>query len=147
MNTRKLLELAAAQIGKDVQLDGLLKKVGRLKQNSGTDSSDVLGFDWTVYWDNSCYEYYAANTPLIGTTQPMPIMCPVGIEIFYDFKVDYKEAIKIFQSGNWGDNFVSITICKPLVYPQATEPYWYFISNLGVQVVIGADSGNIIQPK
>lgn len=147
MSAKTLLEKASLLLGDDVEIKGLMRKSGRLKQNSGTDSSDVLGFDCIVNYENACYEFYVANPPFIGMTSPMPIMCPLGIEMFEDYKIDYKEAIKIFQAGNYGDHFVSISLCKPLVYPQATEPYWYFVSNLGVNVVIGANTGEVIAPK
>lgn len=146
MSIQALLEKASSMVGNEIELEGLMRKSGRIKQNSGTDSSDVLGFDCIVYFDNACYEFYAANPPLKGMTQPMPIMCPLGIEIVKDYKIDYKEAIEIFHKGKWGSHFVYISLCKPMVYPQATEPYWYFVSNLGVNVVIGADTGDVIAP-
>ncbi len=147
MDIKSILAEAAKKIGKDVELEGLLRKTGRLKFNSVADAKDVLGFDYLVYWEKACYEYYAANPPLIGLTQPVPVPCPVGIEIFNSYKVDYKKAVEIFHTGNWGGKFTSIVLCKPLIHPEAKEPYWYFLSDLGVQIMIGADSGKVLFPK
>lgn len=147
MDTKGILAEAANKIGKNVELEGLLKKTGRLKFKSVADAKDVLGFDYIVQWDDTCYEYYAANPPLIGMTQPVPVPCPLGIEVFNEYKIDYKKAVEIFHTGKWGERFTSIVLCKPLVHPEAKEPYWYFRSDLGIQVMIGADSGEVITPR
>lgn len=144
---KEVLQKALTLIGADVKFEGLMKKSGRLRSGCAQNVEDVLGFDYLLHHENTCYEYYAANPPLIGMTQPVPVECPLGMEIFDEYEIDYKKAIDIFHSGNWGSGFISIVLCKPLVYPQATEPNWYFKSNTGVQVVIGADSGKIIYPQ
>ncbi len=146
MNTKDILEKASKKVGEDVKLEGLMRKIGRLKKSSAKLAIDVLGFDYIVHWDNSCYEFYAANPPLIGITQPVPVPCPYGIAIFNEYKIDYKKAVDIFLKGNWGDSFTSISLSKPL-HPDVEEPYWYFLSNIGVQVMIGADTGKVILPK
>jgi len=147
MKTKDTLKRASAKLGDNVVLEGLLRMNGRLKNNLGSQPSDVVGFDYLVHHEDSCYEYYEANPPLIGLTQPVPVLCPVGIMVFDEYKVDYIEAIKIFHSGNWGSYFTSIVLCKPLVYPPAEEPLWYFMSDTHVCVVIGANSGNVLMPK
>ncbi len=146
MDMHTILDQASDNIGGDVKVEGLLRKIARLKP--GADKpEDVLGFDYTVHHDGTCYEYYAANPPLKGVTQAVPVECPLGIEIFDDYKVDYKAAIDIFHRGNWGSQFTSMALSKPLTYPEAQEPYWYLMSNLGQSVVIGADTGEIIFPR
>lgn len=143
MDIQTVLAHASEKIG--VKLEGLMIKEGRLKPGANKPS-DVLGFDYIVRNENTCYEYYAANPPLSGMTQPLPVKCPLGIQPFDQYKIDYKHAIEIFQGGNWGSEFSSISLAKPLA-PQVAEPYWNFMSNLGVNVVIGADSGEILHPK
>jgi len=147
MSSKETLQKASARLGDNIELEGLMRMSGRLKNNLASQPSDVLGFDYIVHHERSCFEFYAANPPFIGLTQPMPVLCPLGIEIVKEYKLDYKEAINIFHSGDWGDYFTSLVFCKPLVYPQATEPYWYFMSNLGVPVMIGANSGKVTSPN
>lgn len=147
MSLQEHLATIGKSIGDEVELEGLMRKNGILKGGIARESSDVLGFTYIVHWNNSCFEYYCANPPLKGCTQAVPVPCPVGIEVFNEYKVDYKEAVDIFHKGNWGSGFTTITLCKPLIYPQAPEPLWYFVSDLGVQVVIGADTGKVISPK
>lgn len=125
---------------------GLMSKKGRLNSNAVSEAKDVLGFDYVLHYNNSCYECYTANPPLIGSTQPVPIPCPLGIEMITDYKIDYKKAIDIFHTGDWGGKFTSIALSKPL-HPDVNEPYWYFRSDLGVQIIIGANSGEVIHPK
>jgi len=119
-----------------------VRRIGRLSNNLTGEASDVLGFDNIVFIDGTCYEYYAANPPLIGMTQPVPVPYPYGLAIFEDYKIDYKEAIKLFHSGNWGSKFTSISISQPL-YPGVNDPSWYICSELGIQVVINANTGEI----
>ena len=145
MDMQTILETASKNIGGNIKVKGLMRKEGRLKPGA-ENPGDVLGFDYIVHYDNTCFEYYSANPPLSGTTQALPITCPLGIEIFEDYPVDYKTAITIFHKGNWGSQFTSIALAKPLVHPRSSEPYWYLMSNLGQAVVIGADSGEIVCP-
>lgn len=145
MDTKRLMAEAANKLGAGIEF-GLLRKTGVLKFVSASSAKDVLGFDYVVHWDDGCFEFYAANPPLSGMSQPMPVMCPYGLEVFNDYNIDYKKAIDIFHSGDWGDRFTLIVLCKPLVYPPAKEPYWYFRSNLGVNIMIGANSGDVVNP-
>jgi hypothetical protein len=145
MDATSFTELST-KIGEDVE--GLLKQTGRLRSSSVSNAEDVLGFDYIVHMNGGgCYEYYAANPPLIGMTHPVPVPCPVGLEIVGDYKVDYIKAVETFHTGNWGGKFTSIVLCKPLIYPEASEPCWYFRSDLGAQVVIGANTGKVLFPK
>lgn len=143
MSTRRNLLEAASVLGKNVVFEGLLKKVGRFKRTLAAEADDILGFDYLAHNDKACYEFYCANLPLKGCTIPQSVPRPLGIAVFNEYKVDYKRAIEIFHGGNWGDEFASIVLYKPL-YPGVEEPYWYFVSNLGAQVIIGADSGELI---
>lgn len=145
MDIQTILGDASENIGGDVKVKGLMRKVAHLKPGA-EKFEDVLGFDYIVHCNDTCFEYYSANPPLHGTTQAKPITCPVGIEIFGDYNVDYKAAVTIFHRGNWGSQFTTMSLSKPLVYPQTAEPYWYMVSNLGQTVIIGADSGEIVYP-
>jgi hypothetical protein len=127
-----------------IKFIGLLRKTARIKHGYGSEISDILGWDIILRAeDGHCYEFYAAQQPLKGMTQPQPIMCPLGIVAFDEYKFDIVEAIKIFQSQNGGDKFTNITLCWPITCPAVPEPYWYFRTNLGVEVVIGAYTGQM----
>ncbi|MDR3705465.1 MAG: hypothetical protein P4L28_06130 [Paludibacteraceae bacterium] len=142
MKTEDLLSLAEEKTG--AKFIGTLRKTARIRHGIGSSIEDVLGWDTILKAkDGECYEFYAAQAPLIGLTQAQPISCPLGIVAFDSFKIDIKEAIKIFHSQNGGDKFTHITLSWPLVYPEAKEPFWYFRTNLGVEVIIGANSGQI----
>lgn len=140
MSTKEAMKSAAGTLGENVVFEGLLKKEGRLKTISASGPEDVFGFDYLVHWENSCYEFYGANPPLSGTTAAQPVPCPLGIAVFRDYNIDYKEAIELFHRGDWGGEFTSIALSQPL-HPEVQEPCWYMVSDLGVQVVIGANSG------
>ncbi|NTW69980.1 MAG: hypothetical protein HGB23_09075 [Chlorobiaceae bacterium] len=123
---------------------GLERKNARIKHGIGSTIEDILGWDViTRGKDGSCYEFYSAQPPLIGMTQPQPVNCPLGIVAFDGYKIDIDEAIKIFHSQNGGGKFTEITLSWPLTHPLAKEPHWYFRTNLGNTVVIGANSGQI----
>ena len=123
---------------------GLERKEARIKHGIGSSVKDILGWDVVVRAeDGSCYAYYVAQKPLIGMTHPEPIFCPLGIVAFNGYRIDIEEAIKIFHTQNGGDKFTQVTLCWPLIHPAAPEPYWYFRTNLGNTVVIGANSGQI----
>ncbi|QZY53784.1 hypothetical protein [Crassaminicella profunda] len=142
---KEVLKKAAKQMGEHVKLEKVLIKTGRLAQEAVDSAESVLGFDYLIEYDNKCFEFYVANPPLIGMTQPTPVKRPLGIASFADYKIDYKSAIKIFHSGDWGSKFTSIVLSKPLT-PEVTEPYWYFRSDLGVDVIIGANTGKVHHP-
>jgi len=142
METKKMLTLAEEKTG--VKFIGLIRKIARIKHGIGSSITDVLGWDVVMRADDgTCYEYYVAQPPMIGMTQPQPTMCPLGLVAFNGFKIDIEETIKIFHSQNGGDSFTQVTISWPLVFPAATEPFWHFRTNLGEEVVIGANTGHI----
>lgn len=142
MKTSELLSLAEKNTG--VKFIGLLRKTARIKHGIGNSIVDVLGWDVVLRAkDGDCYEYYVAQPPLEGMTQAQPISCPLGLVAFDEYKIDIKEAIKIFHTQNGGDKFTHIALSWPLVHPAAKEPFWHFRTNLGVEVVIGANSGQI----
>jgi hypothetical protein len=145
MSCQNELLAAKKRIG-NIELKGLLRKEAVIPKGQGQSADDVPGFNYIVHDESGvCYSYYAANPPLIGMTQPTPIPCPLGIQIINDYKIDYKQAIEIFKRGDWGDRFTSMVLSEPLTFPQAKEPYWYMLSNLGVNVVIGANTGEVYQ--
>jgi|WetSurMetagenome_2_1015567.scaffolds.fasta_scaffold00706_3 hypothetical protein len=132
------------QISKNagVKTIGLMRQDARIKHGAGRDASDVLGFDYVIKGtDGSCLSFYAAEPPLIGMTQPIPIPCPLGIVAFDGYKVTYKDAIAIFKKSNCGDVFVAMSLSWPLTHPESKEPFWHIRSNLGFDLVIGANSG------
>jgi len=147
MSDRETIKRAVKQIG-NIEFKGLVRKTGVLKKAVGDSPTDVVGFDYLIYEsDGTCYSFYSANAPLIGMSAPCPIDYPLGLETFGEYKIDYKKAINIFHSGNWGSEFTSIALSKPLVFPETSEPYWYFQSTLGVQVLIGANTGKVYLPR
>lgn len=144
MSTINILNRVAYKLGDDFLFEGLLKKVGRLKNTFAMEADDVVGFDCLATKEDLCYEFYCTNPPIEGCTIPLPVSKPLGIANFSSYKIDYKRAIEIFHSGKWGYKFASIVLYKP-IYAEVEEPYWYFVSNLGNQVIIGADSGEVIR--
>jgi hypothetical protein len=52
--------------------------------------------------------------------------------------VGLDEAVKRFHHGDWGGEFTSIELYKPMAKDAVLA--WHFISSLGVHVVIPADS-------
>lgn len=125
-----------------VQIIGLMRQVARIKNGCGKDASDVLGFDYVVKSaDGVCREFYAAEPPAIGMTEPQPVACPLGIIAFNGYKVTYDQALKLFQQANCGDHFVAMSLAWPLTHPECKEPFWHIRSNLGFDFVVGAISG------
>ncbi|HEX3030290.1 MAG TPA: hypothetical protein VHT34_13565 [Clostridia bacterium] len=141
MSSSKCLKKASDMTGDSVAFR-LIKETGVLKYPASSDAEDVLGFNYIVYDNGTCYEYYAANPPLVGMTQPVPVSYPLGLAVFDTPKIDYKQAVKLFHSGNWGSKFTSILLCKPL-HPDVKDPSWYFVSDLGAHVIINANTGDI----
>ncbi len=139
---KNYLDTAAEKTG--VKCIGLERKNAVIKNGIGSKVEDVLGWNIIVRDESgTCHEYYTARPPLIGMTQPVPIKCPLGIIPFDGYKIDIEEAINIFHTQNGGDKFTEITLSWPLTHPESPEPYWYFRTNLGNSVVIGANSGQI----
>lgn len=120
----------------------LLMKTARLKGMAAVKSSDVIGFDVKmVGMDGKCYQYYVANPPLLGLTQPVPDKSPLGLSSFKEYKIKYKEAVDIFLANNKGEGFIRLVLAKPL-HPDST-PCWFFTTIGGRQVVIDANTGKV----
>jgi hypothetical protein len=145
--TEESLKSAAAKLGEGVTFEGLMSKKAHLRNGCAKDAKDVLGWDYIVKQKDSgiCYKYYAAQPPLIGMTRPVVIKCPLGVRSFDSYKVDFKEAINIFHKLNCGDAFTEMALYYVL-YPGVNEPHWYIRSITGCTIVIGADSGKVMDP-
>ena len=138
---KKYLDEEAAKMGEGVKFVGMLSKKAHIKHGAGKELSDVLGWDKIIRTDEGvCYQFYAAQSPLIGQTQPIPIHCPLGIRVFDSYEVDIKKAIDILHTMKCGDTFVAIALSWPLV-PECKEPYRYIKLLFGNEVIIGANSG------
>jgi len=136
--------LAAVKEKSGITGTGLEKQCARIRHGVGSELKDILGWDVIIRSDDgSCYKFYAAQPPLIGMNYPLPFKCPLGIVPFDDYKIEIDDAIKIFHSQKGDDKFTAISLSWPLTYPEAPEPFWYFRTNLGNTVVIGAVSGQI----
>ncbi len=138
MSLQDNLAQASEELGGGVAFK-LLKQTARLK-NPAETADDVTGFDYVVSGSGKCYGYYAANPPLVGLTKPEPVACPLGLAVIDDYKISYQQAVDIFHKGNWGSKFTSMTLSKPLT-PEVKDPMWYMTSELGVNVVINANTG------
>lgn len=144
MKINDILKTTAEKIGTPIY--GLERKTARIRNGIGTEVSDILGWDViTRAKNNHCYENYVAQPPFLGITQPTPVPCPLGIIPFNTYKVGILEAVQLFHEQNGGGAFTEITLCWPLTHPATPEPYWYFRTNLGNDVIIGANTGHFIQ--
>ena len=140
VSLKNMMETEAAKLGK-VEFKGLMTKTARIKNGVGTKSSDILGWDYLFRaTDGTCYIFYAAQPPLMGATQAVPVICPRGIRAFDSYEVDFKKAIEILNTINCGNTFVAMSLSWPLV-PECKEPYWSIRTSLGNDVVIGANTG------
>jgi hypothetical protein len=125
-----------------VEVIGIMRQIARIKHGIGKEASDVLGFDYVLKdKEGICLEFYAAEPPLIGMTQPTPVACPLGIVVFNGYKITYGEAIELFKKSNCGDAFTAMSLSWPLTHPASNEPFWHIRSNLGSDFVVGAISG------
>eukprot|EP00825_Cyclidium_porcatum_P035761 TRINITY_DN3752_c0_g2_i1.p1 TRINITY_DN3752_c0_g2~~TRINITY_DN3752_c0_g2_i1.p1 ORF type:complete len:174 (+),score=25.00 TRINITY_DN3752_c0_g2_i1:123-644(+) len=95
---KDLMSQNKEQMGKSVDFEGLMSQKARIKHSVGKTAKDVLGWDYlTKGKDGICYSFYAAQSPLIGMTQPIPVPCPLGIRTFDHYEVDFSHAIEILQ--------------------------------------------------
>ncbi|NEO74385.1 hypothetical protein [Moorena sp. SIO3H5] len=119
----------------------LLSKEGVLFEIPAYTAEEVVGFEYKDLIGNDfCVQYFAANPPRVGMTEPIKIPCPLGIEPIPEYNVKYEEAIDIFHEINCGDAFESIELSWPET-PPFREPIWKLRSNFGLDVIIGANSG------
>jgi hypothetical protein len=141
INLKNVLDNSAAKLGEGVKFQGLMSKKAHLKNGVGKSADDVLGWDNVFRTpEGVCYTNYTAQPPLIGTTQPQRITCPLGIRVFDSYEIDFKKAIEIINSMNCGDTFVAMTLSWPLT-PECKEPYWHIRTTLGNDISIGANTG------
>lgn len=146
VSLEEIMKEAAAKLGK-VKFEGLMLKEARIKNGAGNSPEEVLGWDYVCKTDDGvCYSFYAAQYPLFGMTQPVPIHCPLGIKAFDSYKVDFKKAIGIMDTMKCGDTFVAMALSLPLT-PECTEPYWHIRTTIGTDISIGANSGKSICNK
>lgn len=122
-----------------IEFEGLISKTARINNSAGQSAEDVLGWD-VVYMgeDGKCYSYYAAQAPLEGMTEPVEVECPMGLRVFDSYMLDYEDAIAAMKSMRCGWIFVELSLYWPLT-PEVEEPEWHLKTNLGNEIVIGAN--------
>lgn len=141
---KDLMSQATAQVGEGVEFKGLMSKVARIRHSAGESPQDILGWDYILRaQDGTCYQFYAAQPPLVGMTQPEPVPCPLGVRAFDHYEVDFARAIAIWHDSGMkcGDTFVAMQLGWPLT-PECKEPSWHIRTSVGSDVVVGANSGN-----
>ncbi len=137
------LESVAKKWG-DVPIRGIMRQIGVIKKRQGKSALDVVGFDYMVHRsEESCFQYYAANPPLTGITEPVTVKRPFGLEVFSDYVVDYRQAIEIFHRREVGEVFTHLALFKPLANLRFDEPLWFVRAERDVTVVIGANSATV----
>ncbi len=121
--------------------DGLISKVARINNSAGHNAEDVLGWD-VIYRgeDGKCRSYYMAQAPLEGMTEPVEVDCPLGVRAFDGYMLNYEEAIAAIKSMRCGSTFVELSLYRPLT-PEAEEPEWHIKTDIGNEIVIGANCG------
>lgn len=139
--SKEILQQASNLLGENVTIECLLRLTAHLKNGAAETQEDVVGFTHLVRYDSTCYEFYAANPPLIGLTQPVPVPCPLGIACIEQYNIDYQEAVRIYHTVT-DEKFTSLILSKPLT-SEVTEPYWYFQSICDQTIIIGAISGRV----
>jgi hypothetical protein len=140
---KELDDIAATQNNQmTATFEELMSKTARLRHGVATSVEDILGWDYVTREGITCYSFYAAQPPLIGMSTPVPIVCPLGIRAFGGYKIDAAAAIEKFHTLNCGNGFVAMTLYWPLS-PAVEEPEWHIRSELGCNIVIGANSGKI----
>jgi len=124
-----------------VESEGLISKVARINNSAGQTAEDVKGWD-VVYMgeDGKCYTYYVAQVPLIGMTEPVEVDSPLGVRAFDSYMLDYEVAIAAMKSMRCGSTFVELSLYWPLT-PEVEEPEWHIKTEIGNEIVIGANSG------
>jgi len=124
-----------------IEFEGLISKTARINNSAGTTAGDVLGWD-VVYRgeDGVCRSYYVAEAPLIGMTRTAEVDCPAGLRPFDRYMVGYEEAIAAMKSIDCGGVFVNLTLSWP-DDPQVAEPQWRMTTDIGNEIVVGANCG------
>jgi hypothetical protein len=143
---KETLKSAEKMLGEGVELSGLMLKKAVLRSVCAEKATDVIGWDYIIKQKGSgCFTCYGAQPPLIGMTAPSWIKCPLGIRPFENYKIDFKQAIEKFQSLGCGKVFTELALYY-VVHYEVKEPCWYIRSALGHMVIIGADSGKVMDP-
>jgi hypothetical protein len=124
-----------------IEYPGLISKVARINNSAGTTAEDVLGWDITYREeDGKCYSYYVAQEPLIGMTEAVEVECPLGVQAFDRYMVDFEEAIAVMHSMYCGGTFVELSLSWPLT-PEVEEPLWRIKTDIGNEIIVGANCG------
>jgi len=125
-----------------IEHQGLISKVARINNSAGTSAEDVLGWD-VIYRgeDGKCYSYYVAQDPLIGMTEAVEVECPLGVQAFDRYMVDFEDAIAVMQSMDCGGTFVELSLSWPLT-PEVQEPLWRIMTDIGNEIIVGANCGD-----
>ncbi|BCL73292.1 hypothetical protein VINI7043_18434 [Vibrio nigripulchritudo ATCC 27043] len=139
-NIQRIQEPNVVQNQKVDQFE-LVSLTAVLNNGVAESAEDVLGFEHLVREGDECYQYYQAERGL-GLTHANQVMCPMGLGVIDGYKVSYKQAIELFHTGDWGGKFIYLTLSR-IVSLNVKEPVWTFISDLGTQVQIGANTGEI----
>jgi putative hemolysin len=124
-----------------IEFEGLISKVARINNSAGQSAEDVLGWD-VIYRDEDgkCYSYYVAQAPLIGMTESVEVDCPLGVQPFDRYMVDFEDAIAVMQSMDCGGTFVELSLSWPLTQ-EVEEPLWRIRTDIGNEIVVGANCG------
>lgn len=124
-----------------VEHSGLISKLARINNSEGQSAEDVLGWDVTYMGeDGKCYSRYVAQAPLEGMTEPVEADSPPVVRAFDSYMVDYEGAIAIMKSMRCGGTFVELSLYWPST-PEAEEPEWHIKTEIGNEIIIGANSG------
>jgi putative hemolysin len=124
-----------------VESEGLISKVARINNSEGQTAEDVKGWDVTYRGeDGKCYTYYAAQAPLQGMTEPVEVACPLGVQAFDSYMLDFEGAIAAMKSMRCGGTFVELSLYWPLT-SEVEEPEWHIKTTIGNEIVIGANCG------
>lgn len=145
METKRALHEAAGRIGHVKKFKGLLRKTAKLRFPTINKFDDILGFEYVAYFEDEYYQFFVTNLAELGLTKPTRIEPLDTLLTFPGYKVSSKEAVDIFNSGIWGGRFSSMELCLPKNRDNF-EPYWFMLSDLGIQVIIGANSGKVYSP-
>ncbi len=60
---------------------------------------------------------------------------------FDSYALDFEDAIATMKSMRCGSTFVELSLFWPLT-PEAEEPEWHIKTDIGNEIVIGANSGS-----
>lgn len=119
-----------------IHYEGLISKTAKIRDDEGNTAEDVLGWDYVVRHDGTCYEFYAPRFGP-GMTPPQEVPCLFGAALVGDYNVDFEQAIDIMQQLTCGSTFVAMKLSRPLTHPPA-DPHWHIKTGIGNQITINA---------